>query len=67
MKTVSWVIVSLFSGKAVMELYNENLLEKVNKDLFKAVPILDYLTEINRRIKLGDTSGKFFGSMEVRQ
>ncbi len=51
MKTASWVIVRKDTGEAIFETFNEKLVSKINHQKFKAVPILDYLQELNRKTK----------------
>lgn len=51
MRTASWVIVNKATGVAVFETYSENTAKAVNDKLYKAVPILEYLQEFNRRVK----------------
>lgn len=53
MKTSSWVIVSLETGKGVMETWNPKCVEHVNKAKYKAVPVYEYLCDLNLKIKEG--------------
>lgn len=53
-KTVSWVFVDLETGKGVYETYSASVAAKVNTKRYKAVPILEYLQNLNRRIKAGE-------------
>lgn len=56
-RTASWVIRDKASGKAVMETFNPALVEKVNTAKYEAVPIGQYLGEINGQPKRAiDTS-----------
>ena len=50
-KTASWVIVNKATGVAVFETFNQNTAKAINDKLYKAVPILEYLQEFNRRVK----------------
>lgn len=50
-KNPSWVICHKETGKAVFETYDSKFLEKLNTRKYKAVPILEYLYELNRKIK----------------
>lgn len=51
MKTASWVIVSKDTGKAVFETFEKRTVDAINTDRYAAVPILDYLVNINRIIR----------------
>ena len=51
MKTASWVIVNKNTGFAVFETFNENTARAVNQRLYIAVPILEYLQQLNAKIK----------------
>lgn len=51
MRIASWVIVNKSTGVAVFETFNENTAKAINNKLYKAVPILEYLQEFNRRVK----------------
>jgi len=50
-KTVSWVIVSKQSGKAILETFDSSLVNCINQKLYKAVPILEYLQNLNKSLK----------------
>jgi len=50
-KTASWVIVSKQSGKAVLETFDSSLVNCINQKLYKAVPILEYLQNLNKSLK----------------
>ena len=50
-KSASWVIVDLNDGSAVCETWNEDLASAVKGDRFRAVPILEYLGNLNKSIK----------------
>jgi len=47
MKTASWIIVNLATNQAVFETYNENTAKAINKRLYRAVPILEWLVNLN--------------------
>lgn len=49
--THSWVIVSLATGKAVLETYSEKLARAVNTHKYKAVPVYEWLASINQQSK----------------
>jgi hypothetical protein len=51
MKTASWVIINKATRQAVFETFNENTAKAVNTWLYEAVPILEYLQQLNRSIK----------------
>jgi len=51
MKTASWVIVNIATGEPVMETYSERMVQSLNTDKYRAVPILEWLQSINRAIK----------------
>ena len=48
MKTASWVIINIATGKAVFETFNENTAKAVNTKLYRAIPILEYLQSLNK-------------------
>ncbi|QDP45941.1 MAG: hypothetical protein Unbinned3818contig1000_12 [Prokaryotic dsDNA virus sp.] len=48
---MSWVIVRLSDNEAVCELTNYKNVLKLNTEKYKAVPVLKYLGELNRKIK----------------
>lgn len=54
MKTASWVIVNIATGEPVMETYSECMVQILNTDEYKAVPILEWLQSINRAIRAGE-------------
>ena len=52
MKTASWIIVDIKTGKAVMETYDKATADKAaGTGHYRAVPALEYLQAINARIK----------------
>ena len=51
MKSTSWVIVEIETGKAVFETFNEKIILKVNTNKYKVVPIYEYLCSLNKSIK----------------
>ena len=51
---MSWVIVRLSDNEAVCELTNYENVLKLNTEKYKAVPVLNYLGELNRKIKKGE-------------
>ena len=48
--TPSWVIVRKATGEAVLETYDDRVAFAINKDKYRAVPILEYLVGINADI-----------------
>ena len=48
------VIINKETGKAVAELRNPALVDKLNTDKYKAIPILEYLQSINKEHKRKD-------------
>jgi len=51
MKTASWVIVDKKTNEVLFETFQESILEKINTEKFKIVPILEYLVSINGQTK----------------
>lgn len=49
MKTASWVICEIATGKAIFETYNPKIVEILNTKRYKAVPILEYLCSLNKK------------------
>lgn len=47
-KPASWVIVNKQTNQAFLETFNEALLSHVNTNKYKAMPIYDYLAQLNR-------------------
>lgn len=50
-RTASWVIVRLSDGEAMFETFNRRIAEAINRDRYKAVPILQHLQTLNASIK----------------
>jgi hypothetical protein len=48
--TSSWVVVRKKDNHAMFETYDENLIFHVNKSVYKVVPILEYLQQLNKDI-----------------
>jgi len=55
-RTASWVIVRLADNAPLFETYNPKVIAHLNAAKYKAVPILEYLQDFNRRIRIGETS-----------
>ena len=51
MKIASWVIIDLLTDKAVLETFDIRVASAINTEKYKAVPILEYLQNLNRQIK----------------
>lgn len=49
--SASWVIINKATGNAVMETFNRRYAEAVNNEKYQAVPVLEYLHGLNRKIK----------------
>lgn len=47
-RTASWVIVNKATNYPVFETFNENTAKAVNQQLYKAVPILEWLQSFNK-------------------
>lgn len=47
----SWVIVEIATGRAVMETWNREVIEKLNQEKYMAMTTYQYLIEINRKAK----------------
>jgi hypothetical protein len=48
MKTASWVVIDRKTGKALFETFKQ---PRYNPDFYRVIPILEYLTDLNRQIK----------------
>lgn len=51
MRTASWVIVDKVTRKAVLETFSADVAQAVNVAKYEAVPILQYLQDLNRSIR----------------
>lgn len=51
MTPASYVIVSKETGKAVFETFEKKIADAINTEKYKAVPILEYLYNLNDQIK----------------
>lgn len=49
--SASWVIINKATGEAVAETFLRHVAEAVNAEKYEAVPILEYLQGLNRKIK----------------
>lgn len=48
MKTASWIIRNKLTKKVIFETFNPNVVTALNKTVYEAVPILDYLQSLNK-------------------
>lgn len=49
MKTASWVIINIATDQAVCETYLKKIADAINKEKYKAVPILEYLGSLSKK------------------
>lgn len=49
-ETASWIILDL-ENHPVMETFNKRIVENLNTKKYKAVPILEYLCDLNNHIR----------------
>lgn len=49
----SWIIINKATGNAVLETFSQRYAEAVNTERYQVVPVLEYLQELNRKIKEG--------------
>jgi hypothetical protein len=54
MKTASWIIRERATRRVICETFNAKAIAQLNIKRYEAVPILEYLTELNRAIKAGE-------------
>lgn len=47
-KDSSWVIKDKLTGEVLFETFQKSLVDKINKDKYVAVPILQHLQELNQ-------------------
>ena len=50
-QTASWVIVDKATGNGIAETFLKHVAEAVNVNKYRAVPIQEYLADLNARIK----------------
>lgn len=53
MRTASWVIRKKGSIAGLYETFNKELADKINKEKYEAIPILQYLQELNSALRRG--------------
>lgn len=51
LRTASWVIVDKITNKAIFETFSESILGKINVEKYQAVPVLEYLQNLNKQIR----------------
>lgn len=51
--TESWIITDKSTGNAIAETFLRHVAEAINTDKYDAVPVLEYLQGLNRKIKEG--------------
>lgn len=49
-RTASWVIVRKWDKAVVCETFNRELVARINTEKYQAIPILEYLYDLNRGI-----------------
>lgn len=49
----SWVVERLEDGKPLFETFDPKVAKAINTGKYRAVPILEYLGNLNRKIKQG--------------
>lgn len=54
MKTASWILRNKFTKEVVMETYDIKKVNALNTEKYEAVPIIQYLYELNDKIKNND-------------
>ena len=47
----SWIVVSIATGEAVVELFSAQATQHVNRDKYRVACAYQYLTELNRKVK----------------
>lgn len=52
-RTASWVIRNRWTKEVVCETWSEKFVTAINMEKYEAIPIGDYLAEINYRIREG--------------
>lgn len=53
MKTASWVIINNATGNPLLETFNPKYVAALNTERYRAVPIIEWLTTLNAKIKKG--------------
>lgn len=53
MKTASWILREKSTGRVICETFDVRAVQALNTEKYEAVPILQYLQELNRAVKTG--------------
>ena len=51
LKVSSFVVIRKEDGVAVFETFNHEIVKKLNKEKYEAIPIMKYLCDLNKKIK----------------
>lgn len=51
MNTASWIIIDISTKEAILETYSKNIADAVNTKKYRAVPVLEYLQQLNKSLK----------------
>ena len=60
METASWIIRHKKTGEVIAETFNKKMVARLNTKHYEAIPILQYLVELNAKIK-GENKLKTIG------
>jgi hypothetical protein len=58
-KTASWVIVDKATGKAVLEIWNEEWLKLLKTDKYQAIPVQEYLGGLNSPLTITEPGKEY--------
>ena len=47
----SWIVVSIATGEAVVELFDARTVQHINRDKYRVMCAHQYLTELHRKVK----------------
>jgi|DEB0MinimDraft_3_1074331.scaffolds.fasta_scaffold33142_5 hypothetical protein len=61
-ETTSWVVLDKRTGKGLFETWNPKLVAALNTSRYEAIPIIEWLGELNQRIANGDYDISIFRS-----
>lgn len=50
--SASWVVIDKKTGKALFETFTCELCQSINTSEYKVIPIMEYLQDLNRKIKI---------------
>ena len=51
LKVSSFVVIRKEDGFAVFETFNHEIVKRLNKEKYEAIPIMKYLSDLNKKIK----------------